>query len=130
MTTFSWKNIDREDPFLLPDVSSQAQAGLDWDFDLNATSTNSAEIPSMPSLSRTVLPIFIFALGLLSIEARADDPCNTEEHWICRGYCFMGGDTPTNPWIPVSSEGSSEQEARDNIDCGRFEEVSITCSKV
>lgn len=53
----------------------------------------------------------------------------SEEKWECHGYCFLGGDCPTNPWQPVGSSGASEQEARDNIDCGSFEEVNITCSK-
>jgi|LakMenEpi03Aug12_release.lakeMendotaPanAssembly.Ray.scaffolds.fasta_scaffold409957_2 hypothetical protein len=53
-----------------------------------------------------------------------------QEKWECHGYCFLGGDCPTNPWQPVSSSGSSEQEARDNIDCGSFEEANITCEKV
>jgi len=50
--------------------------------------------------------------------------------WRCEGYCFLGGDTPTNPWQPVSSEGSTEQEARDNIDCGAYEEVGINCRQI
>lgn len=60
----------------------------------------------------------------------ADEQPEMAELWSCSGYCFMGGDTPTNPWIPVSATGSSEQEARDKIDWGQFIEVDITCRKV
>ena len=49
------------------------------------------------------------------------------QKWSCSGYCFLGGDIPTNPWQPVSSVGATEQEARDNIDCGPYQEMGITC---
>lgn len=48
-------------------------------------------------------------------------------NWICEGYCFLGGDVPTNPFQPVSSSGATEQEARDNIDCGPYIETGIVC---
>jgi hypothetical protein len=83
----------------------------------------------MHSITRAIFPTLIALFGF-SAPTLAVESCDDPELWICRGYCFMGGDTPTNPWIPVSSEGSSEQEARDNIDCGRFEEVNIRCTKV
>lgn len=47
--------------------------------------------------------------------------------WLCEGYCFLGGDVPTNPFQPVSATGATEQEARDNIDCGPYEETGISC---
>jgi hypothetical protein len=50
--------------------------------------------------------------------------------WRCEGYCLLGSDLPTNPWQPVASEGATEQEARDNIDCGAYEEVGITCRQI
>ncbi len=53
-----------------------------------------------------------------------------EEEWSCSGWCFMGGDYPTNPWIPVSSTGATEDEARDNIDCGMYQEAGISCKRV
>ena len=74
--------------------------------------------------------VFLSVAFSASAYASSCDDGETEELWSCNGYCFMGGDTPTNPWLPVSSTGSSEQEARDNIDCGQFVEVGITCQKV
>jgi hypothetical protein len=50
--------------------------------------------------------------------------------WLCEGYCFLGGDVPTNPWQPVSATGATEQEARDNIDCGPYEETGISCRMI
>lgn len=83
----------------------------------------------MHSITRAIFPTLIAIFGF-SAPTLAVESCDDPELWICRGYCLMGADTPTNPWIPVRSEGSSEQEARDNIDCGRFEEVNISCIKV
>jgi len=75
----------------------------------------------MLRITALVLPTLISAQVL----AHEDSP--TANKWSCSGYCFLGGDLPTNPWQPVSSEGATEQEARDNIDCGPYEEVGITC---
>ncbi len=75
---------------------------------------------------------FITAIAALgpTITGRADEIPHTAELWSCSGYCFMGGDTATNPWIPVSGSGASEEDARDAIDCGAFVEVGITCRNV
>jgi hypothetical protein len=73
---------------------------------------------------RILLPM---AAWNFSIIAMADEQLPMEEQWSCSGWCLLGADTPTNPWIPVSSTGATEQEARDNIDCGIYEEVGITC---
>ena len=81
----------------------------------------------MKSLVSTIVVSSVF--GVFASGVMAHDE-NKAELWSCRGYCFMGGDTPTNPWIPVSSTGASEEEARDNIDCGPFVEVEISCRKV
>ena len=66
---------------------------------------------------------------LFSAIFAATEP-HAEDEWSCSGWCFMGGDTPTNPWIPVSSTGATEQEARDNINCGMYEEAGISCRQV
>jgi hypothetical protein len=76
---------------------------------------------------RILLPL---AAGSYSMHTMAGEQSTMEEQWSCSGWCFMGGDTPTNPWIPVSSSGSTEQEARDNIDCGMYQEAGISCRKV
>ena len=82
-------------------------------------------------IARILLTTAATVAALLpTVASRADDTPETAELWSCSGYCFMGGDTPTNPWIPVSSSGASEEEARNNIDCGSFVEVGITCRKV
>lgn len=51
-------------------------------------------------------------------------------YWVCDGYCFLGGDVPVNPFQPVSSSGATEQEARENIDCGPYQETGIVCKEV
>jgi hypothetical protein len=69
----------------------------------------------------------IILTTLISTQVFAEEGRFNNSQWSCSGYCFLGGDTPTNPWQPVYSEGATEQEARDNIDCGPYEEVGITC---
>lgn len=84
-------------------------------------------------ISETPLQRFLLtylASLIFSLTGNAAEENPPEEQWSCSGWCFMGGDTPTNPWIPVSSSGSSEQEARDNIDCGMYQEAGISCRKV
>jgi len=53
-----------------------------------------------------------------------------ESKWVCSGYCFLGGDLPTNPWRPISSEGATEQEARDNLDCDPYMQSGVGCGQV
>lgn len=64
---------------------------------------------------------------LISTQVLAEEVRLNDSQWSCSGYCFLNGDTATDPWQPVYSEGATEQEARDNIDCGPYEEVNITC---
>lgn len=71
-----------------------------------------------------VFPANLPAASFAQVETEAG------EFWHCSGYCFMGGDTATNPWVPVSATGADETEARDNIDCGPFIEVGISCRKI
>ncbi|NBX76913.1 MAG: hypothetical protein EBQ92_10200 [Proteobacteria bacterium] len=71
---------------------------------------------------------FVF-IGLITTQALGELNGAEKSKWSCSGYCFLGGDTPTNPWVPVSSEGATEQDARDNIDCGPYQEVGITCEE-
>ncbi len=80
----------------------------------------------------TSIKVIYLALTIFNISPSLNgaDESPQEDQWSCSGWCFMGGDTPTNPWIPVSSSGSTEQEARDNIDCGMYEEAGISCRKV
>ena len=71
-------------------------------------------------------------LLLSSGSGYSDNPKNLEgeeNEWICEGYCFLGGDVPTDPFQPISATGATEQEARDNIDCGPYTETGITCRK-
>ncbi len=76
---------------------------------------------------RILLPM---AAWNFSIIAMAGEQTTMEEQWSCSGWCLLGADTPTNPWIPVSSTGATEQEARDNIDCGIYDEGGISCRRV
>ena len=80
-------------------------------------------------LNKTILLAGFVAL-ISSARGLAEEFRETEELWSCSGYCYMVGDTATNPWIPVSSSGASEDEARENIDCGQFVETGITCRYV
>lgn len=79
-------------------------------------------------LSVAVFQVFMWVN--LAQPALASEGINEDESWECSGWCFMGGDYPTNPWIPVSSTGATEDEARDNIDCGMYQEAGISCRKV
>ena len=79
-------------------------------------------------LSIVVAQVFICVMS--SQPAMAFENFTQGESWECSGWCFMGGDYPTNPWIPVSSTGATEDEARDNIDCGIYQEAGISCRKV
>ena len=69
----------------------------------------------------------------LSFLAFSHEYSNLEQDaslWLCEGYCFLGGDVPTDPFQPVSATGATEQEARDNIDCGSHEETGISCRMI
>lgn len=80
---------------------------------------------------RISTPAFqVFMWIVLTQPAHAFEGIKQGESWECSGWCFMGGDYPTNPWIPVSSSGATEDEARDNIDCGMYQEAGISCRRV
>ncbi len=80
---------------------------------------------------RISTPAFqVFMWIALTQPALAFEGIKQAEAWECSGWCFMGGDYPTNPWIPVSSSGATEDEARDNIDCGMYQEAGISCRRV
>jgi hypothetical protein len=86
---------------------------------------------STVKLDRLFIAVFQVFMGVvLTQPAIASEDINKEESWQCSGWRFMGGDYPTNPWIPVGSTGSTEQEARDNIDCGMYQEAGISCRRV
>jgi hypothetical protein len=85
------------------------------------------EIETMVSSFAKLIVVTAVASSGSVLSAQGEDLAQTAELWLCSGYCFMGGDTATNPWVPVSANGASEQEARDNIDCGPFVEVGISC---
>lgn len=81
---------------------------------------------------KIILWVVAFNISFTSFgAAMGSELCRTgANHWVCEGYCFLGGDTPTNPFQPVSSSGATEQEARDNIDCGPYTETGIVCRQV
>jgi hypothetical protein len=77
-----------------------------------------------------LINMLAFNTSFSALFATTEPQAEEEEEWSCSGWCLLGADTPTNPWIPVSSTGATEQEARDNIDCGIYEEVAISCRHV
>lgn len=80
-------------------------------------------------MNHSIAKIFITAAAL-NTTAYAELQSEPKDVWQCDGYCYYGGDAPTSPFVPVGSQGATEQEARDNIDCNGFEEVDITCRKI
>jgi len=72
----------------------------------------------------------ISSATLLGEIGESDISSGSNRHWVCNGYCFLGGDTPVNPFQPVSSTGATEEEARENIDCGPYQETGIVCKEV
>jgi len=75
-----------------------------------------------------ILGVMFFSLLGFSSENQTYDQDTAK--WLCEGYCFLGGDVPTNPFQPVSATGATEQEARDNIDCGPYQETGISCRQI
>jgi hypothetical protein len=84
----------------------------------------------MSSLIIKTIFIASFVTVISSARGHAAGLFDTEDLWSCSGYCFTGGDSAGNQWIPVGSYGSTEEEARENIDCGQFFEEGITCEMV
>ena len=76
----------------------------------------------------------IFALSCFTATSFGFDnrlhPKNEKaSYWVCDGYCFLA-DVPVGNFQPVSSIGATEKEARENIDCGQYQETGIVCEEV
>lgn len=72
-----------------------------------------------------IVGVVFFSLGGFSFFHESSE--SEGSYWRCEGYCFLGGDVPTNPFQPVSATGATEEEARENIDCGPYQETDISC---
>jgi len=83
----------------------------------------------MKLIKHSVFLISICLLRLDSVVADNYNPESIEESWCCSGYCFLGGDVPTNPFKEFGVCGATEREARNQIPCSPYDQMGVTCSK-
>lgn len=94
----------------------------------NAVKSPIVQFMRLLNIHRVML--FLVASTVLGSSVAEESQPLEASKWVCEGYCFLGGDVPTNPFQPVIAYGNTEQEARDNIDCGAYTETGIACRQI
>jgi hypothetical protein len=83
----------------------------------------------MKLINHSLFLIVLCFLGMTTIAAETYSAETTEESWCCTGYCFLGGDVPTNPFKEFGVCGATEREARASIPCSPYDQNGVVCSQ-